>query len=357
MILMSSNTHKLISGKLLLVRIMKFVVFLALLIGMGGCKVDSVTEGMVNDDAFIKQKNQSLFLKVAGNIGSRKLLLIVHGGPGGNGLDYRDSMIKAIVEPNMAVGYWDQRFGGNSQGNGGKSGLADYREDLLTVVKFLRAKYGADLKIYVMGHSWGGFLTPYFLGYEDNQSLVSGWIQVDGAHNYPLNDSLTEAMLAKRAVIEMAENRNVDHWTEVLNYCNAHNSSDGYEVSAQLNQYAHKGETLIDSVFAPSGNYSKEVSSSYRNNRVNETISGLLGVDGPTYDVSPDAYLARIQLPTLLMWGEFDFVCPRGLCDDLNVKIGSSDKTIQYFFHSGHSPMMNEPTLFWDTVLDWVGQH
>jgi len=79
MILMSSNTHKLILGKLLLVRIMKFVVFLALLIGIGGCKVDTVTEGMVNDDAFIKQKNQSLFLKVAGNIGSRKLLLIVHG--------------------------------------------------------------------------------------------------------------------------------------------------------------------------------------------------------------------------------------------------------------------------------------
>lgn len=57
-------------------------------------------------------------------------------GPGGNSLDYRDSMIKAVLEPNVAVGYWDQRFGGNSQGNAGASELADYREDLLTVVKF-----------------------------------------------------------------------------------------------------------------------------------------------------------------------------------------------------------------------------
>jgi len=56
-------------------------------------------------------------------------------------LDYRDSMIKAVLEPNVAVGYWDQRFGGNSQGNAGASELADYREDLLTVVKFLRTKY------------------------------------------------------------------------------------------------------------------------------------------------------------------------------------------------------------------------
>jgi hypothetical protein len=83
------------------------VVFLMIMV-LSGCKIDPVTQGMINDDVFIKQKNQSLFLKVAGDIGSRKLLLIVHGGPGGNSLDYRDSMIKALIEPNMAVGYWDE---------------------------------------------------------------------------------------------------------------------------------------------------------------------------------------------------------------------------------------------------------
>lgn len=322
-----------------------------------GCKIDPVTQGIVNDDAFIKQKNQSLFLKVAGNIGSRKLVLIVHGGPGGNSLDYRDSMIKAVLEPNVAVGYWDQRFGGNSQGNAGASGLADYREDLLTVVKFLRTKYGEDLKIYLMGHSWGGFLTPYFLGHENNQQLVSGWIQVDGAHNYPLNDSLTEDMLTKRAAIEIAANRNVSHWKEVLDYCNAHNFSDDYSVSAQLNQYAHTGETLMDSVFLPAGGYSKEASSSYRNNKYNGVVSGFLGVDQPTYEVNPDQYLGAIQVPALFMWGQFDFVCPPSLCDDIRSKVGSTDKSVQYFTHSGHSPMVNEPYLFWETVLDWVIKH
>jgi len=61
----------------------KFGLVCALLL-VSGCKIDPITQGMVNDDTFIKQKNQSLFLKVAGNIGSRKLVLIVHGGPGGN---------------------------------------------------------------------------------------------------------------------------------------------------------------------------------------------------------------------------------------------------------------------------------
>jgi pimeloyl-ACP methyl ester carboxylesterase len=335
----------------------KFVLVCVLWLAFIGCKIDTITQGTVNDDAFIKQKNQSLFLKVAGNIGSRKLVLIVHGGPGGNSLDYRDSMIKVVLESNVAVGYWDQRFGGNSQGNAGASGLEYYSEDLLTVVKYLRVKYGEDLKIYLMGHSWGGFLTPYFLGHKNNQLLVSGWIQVDGAHNYPLNDSLTEDMLAKRAATEIAANRNVGHWKEVLDYCNAHNVSDGYEVLVKLNGYAHKGETLMDSVFAPSERYYREPSSASRNNKVNGVISALLRVDSPTYDTDSDIYLGRIQVPALLMWGRFDFVCPPPLCDDLNEKIASQDKTIQFFEHSGHSPMMNEPNLFWESVLDWVIKH
>jgi len=332
------------------------VLFLFVL-GLHGCKMEVVKEGTVNDDVFIKRKSQSLFLKVAGNIGSRKLLLIVHGGPGGNGLDYRDSIIKSNVESKMAVGYWDQRFGGNSQGNAGASDLSSYREDLLAVVNYIKAKYGNDLQIYLMGHSWGGFLTPYFLGHDRNQDLIAGWIQVDGAHNYPLNDSLTEVMLANRAEIEIAAQRNANHWQSVLDYCNAHNSSDGYEVSVQLNQYAHEAESLMDSVFTPDARYVSDPSASYRNNQFNGVVSAILGVDSPTYQINPDSYLKEIKLPALLMWGWFDFVCPTTLCEDLQIKIGSSDKTVQYFYHSGHSPMMNEPDLFWNSVLEWVDKH
>ena len=125
---------------------------------------------------------------------------------------------------------------------------------------------------------------------------------MDGAHNYPLNDSLTEDVLAKRAAIEIAANRHVDHWKEVLDYCNAHNVSDGYEVSVKMNGYAHEAEALMDSVFAPSESYHREPSSAYRNNTINQLITALLRVDSPTYDTDPDVYLGRIQVPALLHW-------------------------------------------------------
>ncbi len=336
------------------------VVVVSLLLAQSGCKIDTITTGSVNDDVYIKQKNQSLFLKVAGYVGSRKLLLIVHGGPGGNSLDYRDALVTESLEKEIAVAYWDQRNSGKSQGNGGDKGLEAYRDDFVTIVKYLKAKYGEDLQIYVMGHSWGGFLTPYFLGYERNQDLVKGWIQVDGAHNYPMNDSLTQDMLYKRAEYEIKFNTDSSkaaRWQAIFDYCKSHDLSQGYDVSVQLNQFAYDAESYIDSVNSPVNFSRYEESASYKHNDFNGAVSGILRIDEPTYSVNPDSYLGKIQIPTLMLWGRFDFVCPKMLSDDLWGKIGSSDKTRIIFDHSGHSPMVNEPYLFWTTVLEWISQH
>jgi pimeloyl-ACP methyl ester carboxylesterase len=338
-------------------RLRLWIALLPLALLFTQCQVETVTQGSVSDEIYIRQKNQSLYLNVSGYVGSRKLLLIVHGGPGGNSLDYRDSYVRDIVESQFAVAYWDQRFGGKSQGNGGDVSLEAYRDDLHTVIEYLKVKYGADLQIYVLGHSWGGFLTPYFLGHEQNQSLVSGWIQVDGAHNYPMNDSLTEVMLAERAAVEINNQRNAEHWQAVLDYCNSHNASDGYEVSVQLNQYAHEGETLMDSVIQPDGFGVGDPLGSYKHGNFNLRVSGILGIDGPTYNMNPDAYLSNIQIPALLLWGKYDFVCPPSLATDLLSKIGSTDKTLYLFEHSGHSPMVNEGLVFWTSVVDWIKTH
>ncbi len=93
-------------------RLAVFFLVVCSLLAQTGCKLDTVTQGSVNDDVYIKQKNQSLYLKVAGYVGSRKLLLIVHGGPGGNSLDYRDALVTESLEKKIAVAYGDQRNSG-----------------------------------------------------------------------------------------------------------------------------------------------------------------------------------------------------------------------------------------------------
>jgi pimeloyl-ACP methyl ester carboxylesterase len=97
-------------------------------------------------------------------------------------------IIKDLVEKEFVVVYWDQRFAGNTQGNGGNVDITEFRKDIKNLVLLLGDKYGSASEIYLLGHSWGGFLAPYFLVDGDNQKMVKGWIQVGGAHNYNLND-------------------------------------------------------------------------------------------------------------------------------------------------------------------------
>jgi len=52
-----------------------------------------------------------------GNFDSKTFIVLLHGGPGGNGLEYRSGKYAEMLEEQFAMVYWDQRGQGNSRGN------------------------------------------------------------------------------------------------------------------------------------------------------------------------------------------------------------------------------------------------
>jgi pimeloyl-ACP methyl ester carboxylesterase len=329
------------------------VIFLA------GCQKESFTKsGMAEDHFFLNSGNQNMPVTVGGNVDSKKFIVIIHGGPGGNGIVYRDSYVKDVVEKEFAIVYWDQRFSGNTQGNGGESDIKEFRKDIKNLLLLLGDKYGSDKNFYLFGHSWGGFLAPYFLVDGDNQDKVKGWIQIGGAHNYHLNDSLTREMLIQYGTIELAAGNNTSDWEEIVNWCNE-NGFEGSENASMLNGFAHRAEGLINDVLEP------EYSTSFNEIRQNALLSqwsngiasAIRQIDNPTYSTPNTDQLYKIQLPTLLLWGKYDFVCPPSLADDIEEHIGSSDVTKIIYSQSGHSPMYNQFEEFWKDVMDWVKVH
>ena len=135
----------------------QLIVILLITLSFSSCKqnIDIQTSGMIDESIFLKRDKQSLYLKVAGNIDSKKILLIIHGGPGGSGLDYRDSFFINQIEKEFAVAYFDQRFGGNSFGNGGATDYTSFQTDIEQTIDLLQQLFGQDQKIYLMAHSWG----------------------------------------------------------------------------------------------------------------------------------------------------------------------------------------------------------
>jgi pimeloyl-ACP methyl ester carboxylesterase len=329
------------------------------------CQKEKISNGTnIKDNFFLQSEGVSMPIYVFGNMASNKILFIIHGGPGDFSLGYRNDHVANTVEKEFAIVYWDQRFAGGSQGNSGSSDIALFKSDLKKVVQLVKLRYGNDKQLYVMGHSWGGFLAPYFLEDGNNQELFRGWIQVDGAHNYYKNDSLTKEMLLYYGKREIAANKNRDKWQAIVDYCNAHAYNESFDVANKLNRYAGNAEGYLDEVINKRGSIANQVLQlGDKNLPITSVVSNVYNstfikkIDRQAYPVPISENLYKLKLPTLLLWGKYDFVCPQGLIKDIRNNVSSTDITEKIFENSGHSPMTNEETLFWRTVVDWVKIH
>jgi proline iminopeptidase len=343
---------------------MKGITFnLLIIIGLMSCQKEKITQGANAHDVFFLQEDGiSLPIQVHGNVASKKMLVMVHGGPGGNAITFRTDDMIAKVEKEIAVAYWDQRIAGSSQGSLPASDLPAFRSDVKKVLQLLKFRYGNDTELYLMGHSWGGFLTPYFLEDGDNQDMVRGWLQVDGAHNYAKSDSLTKEMLLFVAKREIAANRNTSAWQARIDYCNAHPFDESPAVRDKLNEFARKAENDVPETASTSTDilrqliFNRDIAiTSQLSNGINSAL--VLKIDKQAYAAQISENLNKITIPILLMWGRHDFVCPIGLTEDIKTHISSTDITEKVFEQSGHYPMLNEPTEFWKSVVDWVKAH
>lgn len=335
-----------------------FILALILLglVPLPACQKERIGSGTeVSDHFFLFNEGQNMPVSVRGNVAAKRMLVIVHGGPGGNASVYRDKTVREKVETRLAVVYWDQRFAGGTQGKGGPYGLEVFSDDMRKLIQLLKHRYGQDQEIILMGHSWGGFLCPWFLKEAHHRNLVKAWIQVGGAHDYRLNDSLTREMLLFYADQELKAGRENEQWQEIQDWC-LQNGFESEDEALQLNQFAHTAETLIPEVtFGPF-----EIPR-FKDNRMplslylsNTLATNIRSIDAPTYLQNSESYLKDIRTPLLMLWGKYDFVCPPELRFHLQKHTTSSHVEEHIFAASGHSPMMNEPEAFWKEVLKWI---
>ncbi len=334
------------------------LAILVLLILHSACEQETISSsGMADDHFHLYSDGQYMPVSVRGNLDKDKILVIIHGGPGGSGMVYRDQTMVDLVENECAVVYWDQRFAGNTQGAGGGSSLEDFSKDIFKLLSLIKTKYGEDKEIHLLGHSWGGFLAPWFLKEAKNQNLVTSWIQVGGAHDYRLNDSLTREMLLFYGQQELDAGKNEQDWQEIVDWC-LENGFEGADNAGQLNAFAHRAEDLIEDI--NEGDI-ESLLPEFRNNRIapishliNGLASGIRDIDQPTYTLNSEEMLAEIKVPLFMMWGKYDFICPPALMDHIRQYAGTNEIKEKIFLNSGHSPMMNEANDFWNAVIDWM---
>ena len=309
------------------------------------CKKDNVVYSDHASDLFwISNNGADMPVWIKGNTNSNVIVLLIHGGPGEGAYDFSGAETNEL-QKRYAVAYWDQRDAGASSGTNNLSHLSLLQmvNDMDAVVKTLHYRYN-NTSLFIFAHSFGGLLASAYLTKDSNQQQVKGFIDMDGAHNYLLCNSLSRQMLIDSGNNQITKGINVDQWNEIVNYTTTNDPLTSYDISSKTEQYAHSAEGLMGvknnnstSIFTP-----EDPMSNLTNYYIQYFSSPGINFQKSLEHANYSDELNNLKTPTLLLWGQYDFTVPVGVANDAISHLSSSYKRLVLFSHSGHRPIQTE---------------
>ncbi len=334
-------------------------IILFILITLNSCKKGAVGLSTNADDIFwLSNAGADMPIWVKGNTASKIMILFIHGGPGDGSYSYSGFETDQLWKQ-YCFAYWDQRDAGVSAGNNNYANLSldQMMEDLQKLVIVLKYRYGNDMEIFLMGHSFGGLLGSGYLVNSNNQENIKGWIEVDGAHDYPESNTLERQMLIDTGTSEIAKGHYAPQWTTIVNYCHTHPANVTLDIDLQTDKYAAEAENYVAINHTNSGINYFSVSSPlavganyYKLYYTTEGRNFLESLEPLSYTDQ----LYKITIPSLLIWGQYDFTVPVGSGTHALTNLGSAYKHLVIMPHSGHTPMNGDPDLFAQTVIEFI---
>lgn len=350
----------------------KLLVYITLFLIPFSCTRENQDLENVYDVLYIRKNGADMPMHIAGNAASNNFLIILHGGPGGNGLTYRLKGFTQSIEKECAVIYFDQRGQGMSQGHqtGEIISVAEMITDIDAIMDVVRFKYGEDAEFFMMGHSWGGTLGSAYLGIPGNQDKIKGWIAVDGAHDMDLIFRSAIRLFQSYGSDQINIGNSKDFWEETLKSISEFDSLD-YSIDdfIKINGLAYKAETALttDGVLDNDIGDLSDLWLILKNTTVatNPLTSYLTGLatnlnltnEDQIFSSDYSSIYEGVQIPTLLLWGRYDLVVPISLGYQAYEKLPGLDKELYIFEKSGHSPMINESTLFGEVVAEFIRKY
>jgi len=313
------------------------------------------------DRFMFRNDGADLAVEVNGNMASKTFILLLHGGPGGGSSAYNSGTYADILEEKYAMVYMDQRGNGASQGIYSSDDLTldQNSKDVYGLTLLLKMKYGDDISLFLMGHSWGGITSSHALINTDIQEELKGWIEVDGVNDFEHNNIEAIKLFLEVGEAQLAKSYEVEFWqrivdevkkmdiTNVTDEDEGFLNGNGFEAEGKLEEIA-SGDDNSDPAYYPLNSPDFSVSIAVANNLVNQPLNTNSAENSTRFD------LDKITIPSQFLWGKYDFVVPPAIGVDAFNRVSSADKEIMIFEQSGHSPMSNEPVKFAQSVIDFV---
>ncbi|MEQ9375545.1 MAG: alpha/beta hydrolase [Imperialibacter sp.] len=326
---------------------------------LGSCEKESFYDG---DHFFIKNAGAEMPVFVKGNIESGVFILFLHGGPGGSASLPSFMPVSKELEEDYAFVYWDQRGSGLSQGNPDQATFTvdQFLEDLDLVVESIKLRHNSP-RIVFYGISWGGALGSAYLSTGNYQEKVAGFICMDSGHN--LLEGIPKSVVFVKEYAQKQINAGIDvgYWTEAYNWC-----ASAHDMTIKENYFKYDAYLTNTNAYRKDPNQEVQGPEVGALGAMNSYLSLSIFFNGgylrPNFNVlalnlSPQ--MAKIKIPSMVIWGRHDGVNTIEMGFDAFNSIGGpdfTDKEMVILENSAHEGYMEEQPLFVSSFRRFVNR-
>jgi len=252
------------------------------------------------------------------------IAFVIHGGPGTDHTSYKPTFSR--LSQNLQLVYFDHR----GQGRSARGAKETYTlENNVKDMEALRQYLGLE-KIVIIGTSYGGMVAlSYAICYPEN---VQSLIVIATAASYRFLE-LAKANLAQKGTKEQQA------IAELL-------WEGKFENEAQLKEYFQLMMSMYSITYKPEipgKSWNRTILST---DAINIAFSGFLR----SYNVLDQ--LHKITVPTFVIAGKYDWICPPELSSEIAAAIPNTD--LRIFENSGHLIRVDEPEALLDAIIGFL---
>lgn len=267
------------------------------------------------------------WISIKGRDSKNPVLLFLHGGPGNSAMSY-SKQFTGELQKHFVVVQWDQR-------ESGKTATLNFSDKPLTVslmesdaielIQYLRSRFSQD-KIYLMGHSWGGFLGLTIAA--NHPKLLKGYFAISPMVHQAESERLSLEWMISKARRNLNQTALEDLARVRIPFQN----------SEQL--YYHR--TWLAQMM---GN--KPLSRSF----VETWGKKWLPLFNEASQINFFTAAPEIKCPIYFFVGRKDYQTYFKLTEDYYNMLKADKKRLFWFEDSGHSPNLTEPQKLQEIIL------
>lgn len=254
----------------------------------------------------------------------RPTAFLVHGGPGGDHTSYKAGL--SDLSQKMQLVYFDHR----GQGRSARGPKETYTlENNVEDMEALRQYLGLN-KIIVIGSSYGGMVAlSYAIKYSQNLSHL---IVIATVPDYRFLEKAKQFIAAKGTPEQKK-------YAEIL-------WAGKFKDEAELKKYFQVMAPLYSVTYNPEAENLPDNRTIYSVDAINQAFGGFLR----TYNILDQ--LHKITVPTLVIAGRHDWICPPEFSEEIAAAIPNSD--LRIFENSGHLIRVDEPQALKDAIAGFI---